>query len=411
LVRNLNQTFEKATELLRTNAVERGLKASTAYYNQIWARDSFISFLGANLLADEGLLKAAKANVLTFASTASPLGQIPNFFDLGAGAPEYGYSGSTDSSCWYIIGLASLFHATNDRELLRRPTEAAIDAYKWLRFQDANDVWLIDSPQGADWMDAAIQRTGKTLYNNALFLIATRCLEGLLTASGREIEERYKLTYDELKKRFTDVFLPGPESAGRMMKYWPRLGEAYGRGALSDFSCKYFLHFVSFSRIDRKFDTLSNMLCVLTGLAELETSLAILSTAKSRGLTKPYPTRVLDPPYRADTAGYDRSFDSKLPIQHRSEPYAYHNGGVWPFVGGVHVCALYRLGVDEAHEELLSLAGSNAVLRDGEQTGFNEWIHGRTGKALGQFGQSWNAGMFIAAVMASKGRRMFGFLE
>ena len=260
-------------------------------------------------------------------------------------------------------------------------------------------------------MDAAIQRTGKTLYNNTLFLIATRCLEDLLSASGMTIEEKYRLDYRALKQRFTDVFLPDPGSTSRMMSYWPRLGEAYGRGKLSGFSRKYFLHYVSFSRIDRRFDTLSNMLCVLTELADIETSLSILSTASSRRLTQPYPTRVLDPPYRGDSTGFDRAFDSSLPVQHWSVPYAYHNGAVWPFVGGVHVCVLYKFDVDYAAEELLSLAKSNSVLKSGERSGFNEWIHGRTGDALGQFGQSWNAGMFIAALMASKGRQMFSLLN
>lgn len=411
MARLVDQTYEGAIELLKANMVERGLKASSAYYNQIWARDSFISFLGANLVANEALLKCAKSTVSTFARTASQLGQIANFYDLSNNSPEFGYSGSTDSSCWYIIGLAGLLHVTEDRELLKQPTDAAIDAYRWLRHQDANNSWLIDSPQGADWMDAAIQRTGKTLYNNTLFLIATRCIESLVNASGKRIEDKYKLDFSPLKERFTDVFLPASGSSSRMLAYWPRLGEAYGRGRPPDFSGKYFLHYVSFSRIDNRFDTLSNVLCILAGLADVEMSLSILSTANSRGLTKPYPTRVLDPPYRGDGAGFDRAFDSTLPVQHRSVPYAYHNGAVWPFVGGVHVCALFKLGVDGAAEELVSLAKANNVPKVGEHTGFNEWIHGRTGEALGQFGQSWSAGMFIAAVMASKGRQLFGFLE
>ncbi|MGP8126166.1 MAG: hypothetical protein ACLQEQ_09960 [Nitrososphaerales archaeon] len=49
MARLVDQTFKRSVELLRANAVEGGLKASTAYYNQIWARDSFISFMGANL--------------------------------------------------------------------------------------------------------------------------------------------------------------------------------------------------------------------------------------------------------------------------------------------------------------------------------------------------------------------------
>ncbi len=411
LARIVNQTFNRAVQVLKENCVERGLKASSGYYNQIWARDSFISFLGANMLGDEALLKCAKANVLTFAETASPMGQIANFYDLSNGTPEFGYSGSTDSSCLYILGLASLFHATEDRNLLREPLEAAIDAYKWLRYQDANNTWLIDSPQGADWMDAAIQRTGKTLYNNALFLIATRCVDDLLSASGASLDKVYRLDYPDLKQRFTDVFLPGSDSPSRLAGYWPRLALAYGERRRLGLARRYFLHYISFARIDTRFDTLSNMLCLLSGLADTETSLAVLATTKSKGLSKPYPTRVLDPPHRSEGAGFDRAFDSSLPVQHQSGPYAYHNGGVWPFVGGTHVSALYKMKVDYASSELENLARGNSVLRSGETMGFNEWIHAKTGEALGQFGQSWSAGMFVAAVQASKGSEMFGFLH
>ncbi len=411
LARLVDEMFDRAVDVLAGNVVEKGLRTSAAYYNQIWARDSFISFLGANVIGDEKLLRCAKTTISTFAKTASPLGQIANFYDLVKNSPEYGFSGSTDSTCWYIIGLASLFHATDDRLLLGEPLEAGIAAFKWLRYQDANNTWLIDSPQGADWMDAAIQRTGKTLYNNALFLIATRCVDDLLSASGAFLDKVYRLDYPALKQRFTDVFLPGSDSPSRLAGYWPRLALAYGEGRPLGLARKYFLHYISFARIDTHFDTLSNMLCLLSGLADTETSLAVLATTKSRGLSKPYPTRVLDPPHRSEGAGFDRAFDSSLPIQHQSGPYAYHNGGVWPFVGGTHVSALYKMKVDYASSELENLAKGNSVLKKGETVGFNEWIHGKTGDALGQYGQSWSAGMFVAAVQASKGREMFGFLR
>ena len=409
--RFIYRTFDRAVEVLRSNTVEKGLRASSAYYNQVWARDSFISFLGANMLGDEHLLSCAKANLMTFAETASPLGQIANFYDLANGTPEFGFSGSTDSSCWYIIGLASLLEATDDRNLLREPLKAAIAAYRWLRYQDANNTWLIDSPQGADWMDAAIQRAGKTLYNNTLFLIATKCIESLLSSTGASLERVYRLDYPALLQRFMDVFLPDSGSPARLASSWPRLSLAYGEGRPLGFARKYFLHYVSFSRIDTRFDTLSNVLCLLSGLADTRTSLSVLTTIKSKGLSKPFPTRVLDPPHRAEGAGFDRAFNSSLPVQHQSGPFAYHNGGVWPFVGGLHVAALFKMQVEDAKSELESLARGDSVLRSGESVGFNEWIHSKTGEALGQYGQSWSAGMFVAAVLASKGRQLFGFLD
>lgn len=388
----------------------KGMRTSEAYYNQIWARDSFISFLGANLAEDEKLIACAKRTVDTFAKTVSPLGQVANFYDLSTESPEYGYSGSTDSSSWYIIGLASLFAASDDRSLLGSPLERAIGAYKWLRHQDANNVWLIDSPPGGDWMDAAVRRSGKTLYCNALFLMATRCLEFLLSASGKSLERPYGLDLHELKQRLINVFLPGVDSSARIQKYWPRLASAYD-GGLPATAQKYFLHYLSFSRTDIRFDTLSNLLCILSSLADSKTAISIIATMNSRRLSKPYPCRVLDPPYRTGGAGFDQEFDDSLPAHHRSAPYAYHNGAVWPFVGGLHVAALRFLGVDGAEKELEQLAAANSLQRKGEDVGFNEWIHGMTGEPMGQFGQSWSAGMFVGAVLATRGKQPFSFLR
>jgi glycogen debranching enzyme len=407
---SVESTYQRAIEVLRRNATQRGLKASHHYYNQVWARDAFISFLGANMVQDESLLQSAKTTIDVFAKTRSPLGQIANFYDLGTDSPEFGFSGSTDSCCWFITGLRSLYHATRDKSLLELPLDAAVDAYNFVRYQDANNSWLIDSPQGADWMDAAIQRTGKTLYNNVLFLAATKCLSSLVSISGRSFDSAHFLDYDALKERFTDVFLPGADSVERISKYWPRLATHHREQKLVDMSKKYYLQYISFARIDAHFDTFSNLLCILSHLAEDATSVSILETIKGRQLLRPFPVRVLDPPYKKGDAGYDEDLDALLPIQHRSGPYDYHNGGVWPFVGGFYVCTLNALARD-ANEELEALARANDVFRQGETVGFNEWLDGKKGEARGQYGQSWSAGMFIAAYLSSKGKDPLSFLS
>ncbi len=403
--------YQRAIEVLRRNATQRGLKASHAYYNQVWARDAFISFLGANTAEDTLLLQSAKNTIEVFAKTRAPLGQIANFYDLSTDLPEFGFSGSTDSSCWYIIGLASLFHTTRDRELLGPPLDAAVDAYRFVRYQDANNSWLVDSPQGADWMDAAIQRTGKTLYNNVLFLTATRCLSSLLSSSGKPTESAGILDYDALKERFTDVFLPGADSNERISKYWPRLAVHHKEQKPVDMSRKYFLQYISFARIDSHFDTLSNLLCGLWGVADQGIFLSILDTIRDRGLARPFPIRVLDPPYKKGDPGYDENFDAMLPIQHRSGPLDYHNGGIWPFVGGFYVCALYSSAGENPSQQLEALARANAVFKEGETVGFNEWLDGRRGEAKGQYGQSWSAGMYMAAYACSQGKDPFRFLQ
>lgn len=408
---NLTQsTYERAVEVLKRNATQKGLKTSHAYYHQVWSRDAFISFMGANMIGDDSLLQSARTTIDVFARTRSPLGQIASFFEPSTDSPEFGFSGSTDSSCWFILGLGSLYHANKDESLLGEPLAAAIDAYRFVRYQDANNSWLIDSPQGADWMDAAIQRTGKTLYNNVLFLAATKSLARLLSAA-KESEQAPLLDYQALKERFNDVFLPSEESIQRISPYWPRLATHHREQKVVDMSRKYYLQYISFARIDSRFDTLSNLLCILFGAAGSETAASIIETIKAKGLARPFPVRVLDPPYKKGELGYDERFDVMLPIQHRSGEYDYHNGGVWPFVGGFLVCALNYLGMNNATEELAALARADGVCRDGENVGFNEWLDGKKGEARGQYGQSWSAGMYIAAYLASQGKDLFEFLR
>ncbi|MDV3277024.1 MAG: hypothetical protein LYZ69_00985 [Nitrososphaerales archaeon] len=401
------RTFDAAVEVLKGNSTPRGLKASSSYYNQVWARDSFISFLGSNMLGDETLLSCARATVDTFARSRSPLGQIANFYDPANGRADFGFSGSTDSAPWYIIGLADLYRATDDRSLLKEPLDAAVDAYRWLRYQDSNNSWLVDSPQGADWMDAAIQRTGKTVYNNALLLMATRCIGDLCSVAGRRLNDGSKLDYTALLERFNDVFLPDEESPKRVSGFSPRLAEQLSSQRPVGLSQEYYVQYVSFARIDTHFDTLSNLLCILFGLAESKTSRSIMEAIRSRELSKPYPVRVLDPPYSAGEPGFDTRLDATLPEQHRSPPFAYHNGGIWPFVGGLYVWALNKLGSEEAPTGLDRLAAANMVRGEGDGLGFNEWLHGRSGRPLGQRAQSWNAGAYIAAYLSiEKGDRL-----
>ncbi len=358
----------------------------------------------------ERLLGCCERTLLTLAKSRSPLGQIPDLYNPEENRPEFGFSGATDSSTWYIIGLMSLYHATQSRKLLREPLNAALDAFRWLRFQDANNTWLIDSPQGADWMDAAIRRTGKTLYNNILFLVATRCINKLCEISGRTLGVEYKLDDHLLKRRFTEVFAPRKKEYKKVNQYWPYLASRIMEDPPAE-GLSYYVHFVSFSRFDLHFDTLSNLLCILTGVAEPKLCSSIIVEIRSRKLASPYPIRVLDPPYREGEGVFDTDFNEKVPVQHRSDAYNYHNGGVWPFVGGFYVMTLFQRRDSGAALELKRLASANGICRRGEKLGFNEWLSGRTGEPLGQYGQSWNAGTFIGAYLSSKRKDVFGFLS
>jgi glycogen debranching enzyme len=73
-------------------------------------------------------------------------------------------------------------------------------------------------------------------------------------------------------------------------------------------------------------------------------------------------------------------------------PYHYHNGGIWPFIGGFYVAALVRAGrLPQAARALDRLTELN---RSGE---FNEWHHGQTAAPMGVKAQAWSAGMYLFA--------------
>jgi glycogen debranching enzyme len=78
-------------------------------------------------------------------------------------------------------------------------------------------------------------------------------------------------------------------------------------------------------------------------------------------------------------------------------PNHYHNGGIWPFIGGLWVRYLHKLKLSElARRELIKLARLCAQGLSQEWE-FNEWHHGVTGRPMGKAYQTWSAASFIRA--------------
>src|SRR5690606_13717129 len=97
------------------------------------------------------------------------------------------------------------------------------------------------------------------------------------------------------------------------------------------------------------------------------------------GIDEPYPAKAIYPPIypgELDWREYYRSRNLNLPHQ-------YHNGGIWPMIGGFHVAALIcHNWTDEAERLLILLAKANKTGVNGEW-GFNEWLHGESGHPMG----------------------------
>jgi hypothetical protein len=153
------------------------------------------------------------------------------------------------------------------------------------------------------------------------------------------------------------------------------------------------LPFVAFREYGDWCDSLGNLLAVLCGVADGHRTEHILRFMRQVGMAEPYPTKAIYPPIfpgESHWRDYYRSRNLNLPHQ-------YHNGGIWPMIGGLHVAALVRHGWQgEAETQLLSLAHAN---RQGVNYAweFNEWLHGERGHPMGFAQQAWSAAGYLLA--------------
>ena len=162
-----------------------------------------------------------------------------------------------------------------------------------------------------------------------------------------------------------------------------------------------YLSFVNFSFWGEEGDVFGNLLAILCGLADARATRRTLAALFRAGVDTPYPVRSVCTPIQDDNFLW-----RPYMLRHRQNlPNQYHNGGIWPFIGGFWVTALAEAGMrEEARAALARLARTNAL--GGWE--FNEWLHGRTGRRRGMRGQSWNAAAFLMARHAvGTGRPVF----
>ena len=111
------------------------------------------------------------------------------------------------------------------------------------------------------------------------------------------------------------------------------------------------------------------------------------------GVNEPWPVANLYPVVQSG----DPDWKAYYTVNLLNLPHHYHNGGLWPFVGGMWVRFIHRLGFhDVACRELVRLAKLNQLGRD-QDWEFNEWAHGQTGKPMGKAFQAWSAACYLRA--------------
>ena len=110
-----------------------------------------------------------------------------------------------------------------------------------------------------------------------------------------------------------------------------------------------YLSFVNLSFVGDEGDVFGNLLAILCGLTGHTRAQQIIKTLRAARAADPYPVRVMLRPITRS----DALWRAYMERHQQNHPHQYHNGGIWPFVGGFWVAALALLRrTDFARSEL-----------------------------------------------------------
>lgn len=391
-----------ALEILHRCVTPFGFRASAdaAGYPQIWGRDSAVTLLGALASGDAELVAAGYRSLETLGGAQSCWGLLPLNLNPESGQISTENAGSSDVNLWYILGQFALFRHSGDRQTLIKNWPRITSALTWLQYQDMNECGLLEIPEAGNWMDLIAVRYN-TLYDNVLFYAATLAYEEMKNeipepaidmpchTSADSIHERLNLLFWIDRCWVAAHFAEHLEKLKAIRLEWFML--YYNIGTIS--SRPFYLPWVAFREYGDWCDSLGNVLSILTGVADGHRSDHILQYMEQVGMAEPYPTKAIHPPIYPGEPSWREYYRSR----NLNLPHQYHNGGIWPMVGGFHIAALVRHGCQAAAEHLLErLAEAN---RQGSRASweFNEWMHGETGHPMGYAHQAWSAAMFLYA--------------
>lgn len=393
------RSYEGAVDLLHRASTEHGFVASPAFdhYSVIWVRDAAVSSLGALVSGDDELVACAVRSLETMSRSTTPLGQVAAVSRPDRGYADWGEGGVVDATAWYVILAGAVSETTGDDELLARQWPTVAKAINWLRHQDVTGSGLISAAPSTDWMDASLVRSGRTLHLNILYHWAASSAARI----ARSIGEASPLDPKDLFWRVNGLFWPTETTGPEMLlspapRTFPHPATVRAHAAAAARDRVHYVSHVIHSHFDEHCDVLANLIAVCTGIASETRSASILDYLADRGVTNPYPSRVWADPIDTGRPGslHVPEVEEHLDPRWRNPPFSYHNGAVWPFVGGFHCMALGLAGRREEGWELLERLGDANLVGD---RGFHEWLHGQTGEPSGAPEQAWNAGAYVLA--------------
>jgi glycogen debranching enzyme len=367
---------QASVELLERNLTPHGILAASRTeaavarrYTRIFGRDAAICVMAMCGSGVPALEEGAVASLDALAAQQAANGQIPKYVDPEGHDADFWYLGCIDATLWWLIAVDHMRrHGSVGASHWSDEVGRAIN---WLLAQEHQHFRLLQQNEASDWADI-MPRSGYVLYTNALWY---------------DVKRRYALDHAEATHHhFNHLFNPFqrdlPEyHRARLLRHYARRGRR---------DPGLYLSFVNLSVVGDEGDVFGNVLAIQSGLADSVTARRIVRTIAASNASDPYPVRViLHPLTRQHLLWRPYMARHQQNIVHQ-----YHNGGIWPFVGGYWVMALAQVGMHaRAWTELARLAQANAL----DNWRFTEWFHGRTLAPMGMAGQSWNAATFLLA--------------
>jgi glycogen debranching enzyme len=397
--RLLQEGYQKALDALQRNVTPAGFTACSladnkvygtdANYRAIWARDGAKTILWTLDLDDEAIRACHRATLRTILEHQAPTGQLPGYVGIDDHQPQYAGVGgitSIDSAMWIIIATWRHAQITGDWSIVEEHASTLQRAMDWLSAHDSNNCGMLEIPEAGDWTDL-FARSYHVLYDEVLWYRSLIAHGNVLRHLGDDRADDYLRHADRVGKLILRSFWPStsPEPTEGI----PSFSDV--QFALGD--ARYLVAQISPFSFSWRCDVYANLLAYLTNLIDRERAMMTFRFMWGVGVNEPGPVQNLYPPVQAGDPEWREYFTVNL----LNLPNHYHNGGIWPFIGGLWVRYVHKLGLaDLARRELVKLARlcSHGVARPWE---FNEWHHAVTGRPMGKAFQAWSAASFVQA--------------
>jgi hypothetical protein len=336
-----------------------------------------ISSLGFLLSGESRLLEALERTLGALAKNQTGRGHIPSL------AHDPRDRGASDSTPWFLFGLANYRQAVGQPDFLE---EAAQKALAWMEYQSPDDTVMVGQLPTSDWRDE------QSVFGYGLYL--NTIVYSYLRLYSREKEAQ------QLKELMNRLEVQGERKQphvheGLVVRHKP-----------------YFALYAYKTYSSDRFDLLGNSLAILSGVASPSRAEDMVRwiEAECQALRQRGELAVELPPCLFPFILPDHP-DWRSRYERYNMPGEYHNGGVWPFVCAFYIAACVAAGrLRLAERSLLALTGLvKRARRPGLDWGFNEWIKAQNGEPSGQDWQTWSAAMYLYAAACVQDHRTHFF--